>query len=186
VSKIPRGKGFDKRSINRHLKALEASPGLNTSQYARRQKLQANALVEAFRLHFPERWERIVAERPVEEIACSYCDGSFVPNRAGQEYCSPKCARDARTDESYFGGKRREAVGLSEGVCQLCGSKPKKGLQAHHLYGKDNDPENAHLLALCSGCHSLVTMASRPLFLREPEGWERLRRLVELRVQGQP
>lgn len=182
---VPRGRGYDKRSIAKRLKKLEAFKG-TLQQFARKEGLEANALVVALEDgRFPERWLKYVAENGAPaELACPYCSKTFVPNNANQSFCSRKCSEHARTDQAYFGGKRRETIGLGEGTCQLCGAKPKRGLQSHHVVGKQNDPENQWLVALCSGCHSLVTDASRRLFLREEQGWTRLRRLVELRVAG--
>ncbi len=181
--KIPRGAGYDKRSISRHLKALEAFDG-TVIQYARKAKLNANTLVVACEEYFPERWLHYVELHPLDESVCGYCSKTFIANRVGMEYCSDKCSRDARTDRDYFGGKRREAVGMVEGVCQLCKQSPKKGLTPHHLIGKENDPENEHMIALCLGCHELVTLAARRIFLRKNEGWEHLRWLADTRARG--
>lgn len=186
---VPRGRGYSKRAIERHARALRDYEG-SIQSYARKEHQSrgtpdVNPLVVALEDKMPEFWASYVAEHGIPaESACPYCRKTFVPNRGGMEYCDAKCARNARTDQAYFGGKRRETIGLLEGECQLCGAKRSKGLQSHHLIGKENDPENAHLIALCSGCHNLVTDASRRLFLREDAGWAKLRRLVEVRVAG--
>jgi len=181
---IPRGKGYDRRSIAKRLKALESFKG-TVPQFARKEGLEANPLVVACEDGFPERWASYVAEHGAPaEVACPYCSKTFVPNNANQSFCTRKCSEHSRTDERYFGGKRRETLGLDEGTCQLCGAKPKRGLQSHHVVGKENDPDNSWLIALCAGCHELVTIASRRLFLREAGGWGRLQYLVELRVSG--
>lgn len=182
--KVPRGRGYDKRSIAKRLKALETFKG-TIVQFARKEGLEANALVVACEDAFPEQWQKYAATHELPaELLCPYCSRTFLPNNANQSFCSRQCSERARTDERYFGGKRRETIGLSEGTCQLCRAKPKRGLQSHHVVGKENDPGNEWLLCLCSGCHELVTIASRRLFLREEQGWQRLRRLVGLRVAG--
>jgi 5-methylcytosine-specific restriction endonuclease McrA len=181
---VPRGKGYDQRSLKKHLKALEAFSG-SLPQFARKEGLQANALVVALETHFMARYRAYTAlhGEPAERM-CPGCAFSFVPNSASQIHCSRRCSVHARADEAYFGGKRKDTIGLQEGTCQLCGAKPRRGLQAHHVVGKENDPENCWLVALCAGCHKLVTDASRRLFLRDEAGWTRLKRLVELRVAG--
>src|SRR5256885_12303071 len=56
-----------------------------------------------------------------------------------------------------------EALGLREGVCQLCFGKFDEWLSAHHVLGKERDPENKLLIALCGGCDDMVTnLAARP------------------------
>jgi len=56
----------------------------------------------------------------------------------------------------YFGGNRLNTIGLISKTCQLCMRKVEKGLSSHHIIGKEKDPENQYLIALCSGCHKLV------------------------------
>jgi len=181
---VPRGRGYDKRSVARHMRQLEAWDG-TVEQYARKHQLEANPLVVVCEDGFPKRWQEYVAENGAPpETTCPYCEKTFVANNANQRFCSRRCSEHARTDERYFGGKRRETIGLAEGTCQLCGAKPKRGLQSHHVVGKENDPGNEWLIGLCAGCHELVTIASRRLFLREDEGWDRLISLVNLRVAG--
>lgn len=64
---------------------------------------------------------------------------------------------------SYFGGRRMEAEGLADGICQLCNQKCDKWLSAHHVLGRENDPNHEALIALCRGCHDVLTrLAARP------------------------
>ena len=62
-----------------------------------------------------------------------------------------------------------EAIGLREGVCQLCLGKFDKWLSAHHVLGKERDPENSALIALCRGCHDMVTNLSARSWVERPE-----------------
>jgi len=62
-----------------------------------------------------------------------------------------------------------EAIGLREGVCQLCLGKFDKWLSAHHVLGKERDPENNALIALCRGCHDMVTNLSARSWVERPE-----------------
>jgi hypothetical protein len=81
----------------------------------------------------------------------------------------------------YFDGDRLNAVGIVEGVCQLCLEPKAKGLSAHHMIGKGNDPNNRLMVALCVGCHQAVTILAMRSFLENPDGWERLISLVQVR-----
>src|SRR5947209_9144567 len=76
-----------------------------------------------------------------------------VPLTKRQGFCTVRCREAYRRNMSYFGGRRMEAIGLREGVCQLCLGKFDKWLSAHHVLGKERDPENNALIALCRGCH---------------------------------
>jgi pterin-4a-carbinolamine dehydratase len=52
------------------------------------------------------------------------------------------------------------------------------------MLGKENDPDNNHLIALCSGCHHIVTIVSGRKFAATPEAWEVLIQLVIFRKNG--
>jgi hypothetical protein len=54
----------------------------------------------------------------------------------------------------------------------------KPVLSAHHVLGKGNDPDNAYLIALCSGCHQIVGILAGRLFAEQEQGWENLINLV--------
>jgi len=97
-----------------------------------------------------------------------------------QKSCNRKCRRDHVADTTYFGGKRKNTVGLKEGVCQLCG-KVKEKLSSHHVLGKEHDRESDFLVALCNGCHQIVGVLASKEFTDEPDGWENLITLVMAR-----
>ena len=182
--KLPRGAGYDKASIRRHLTAIAAGDWAPT-KYARANGLTIEGLVQALERHFPDEWREYMAGRsPISERSCTYCHQSFIPNNARQLVCSRKCGNDQRRDTAYFGGRRRETIGLIEGVCQLCGRKNAKGLSAHHQFGKENDPGNDHLVALCPGCHQLVGLLASRSFVDEPTGWEALILFTRMRRCG--
>ena len=152
------------------------------AQYARANSLQPDPFIIAFKQHFPRAWADYVRERgEPERRQCAGCGGEFYPANGNQSFCSPKCANDRRRDIDYFGGQRRATIGLAAGVCQVCGGRPTKGLSSHHVIGKENDPENAVLVALCRGCHQLVTTLAQRLFVDDPSCWEALIALVWLR-----
>jgi 5-methylcytosine-specific restriction endonuclease McrA len=182
--KVPRGAGFDKASMTKHMRALEAYAG-SVTQYARANGLHVDPFVKACQRHFPERWGAYVAERSdIPSRACEYCEGEFVPASGKQRFCGRRCGDDARRDAQYFGGKRKEAVGLAEGVCQLCGARKERGLSVHHVLGKENDPDNEALIALCAGCHQLVGHLGGRKFVTDPAALEALISLAWLRREG--
>lgn len=184
--KVPRGAGYDKVTIARHLKALETTPQKPT-QYARAQGLEINLLILAFQRHFPERWQQYLATHsPLPEKVCEYavCGATFVPANGKQRFCTRTCGTRANVDRTYFGGRRRETVGLVEGVCQLCARTDAKALSSHHVIGKENDPLNEILVALCSGCHNIVTLLGGRAFVDDPRAWEALISLAWMRKHG--
>jgi hypothetical protein len=171
-------------SAARHLKTLEGSE-LRATQYARAQGLNVDTLVMAFQKHFPERWQRYVATHsPLPQKQCPYCEDDFIPANGKQIYCTRVCGSRANIDQKYFGGRRRETVGLAEGVCQLCGRSDVKGLSSHHVLGKENDELNEVLVALCQGCHQIVTLLGGRAFVDDPRAWEALIALAWTRRHG--
>ena len=183
--KLPRGGGYDKVSTGRHLKALERSSSKPT-QYARAQALNIDLLVHAFQVHFPDQWAAYLrTHSPLPTKVCPYCETEFIPTSGKQTHCTRKCSGDARRDAAYFGGKRRDTIGLAEGVCQLCGRSNAKGLSAHHALGKANDPENRVLIALCRGCHQMVSHLGGRAFVDDPRAWEALISLAWARRHGE-
>jgi len=96
-----------------------------------------------------------------------------------QKYCSTKCGNAYRINQTYFGGKRDTTIGLLEKTCQVCKRKNVKGLSSHHVIGKENDPDNLYLVALCRGCHQLITILGRRNF--NSAIWESLIRFSALR-----
>ena len=169
-----------KNATRRVLKELEIYPGL-LREFCAEREIPQDMLVRSIQRHFPERWNAYASlHSSLPAINCPYCETSFTPMNANQKYCTQLCARNARVDKVYFGGRRRETIGLAEGQCQLCFRTNVKGLASHHVLGKANDPAGDHLIALCPGCHDLVGLLSRRKFL-DDGGWTRLRELVEAR-----
>jgi hypothetical protein len=126
-------------------------------------------------------WEEYVKHHAVlPPIPCPGCGREFTPLNKRQKACSGKCSGHARADARYFGGKRRQAIGLVEGICQLCEEK-KSPLAAHHIFGKKNDPDNEVLIALCMGCHQLVGILGRRKDVKTREFWENLISLAVVR-----
>ena len=66
----------------------------------------------------------------------------------------------------------------------MCAKHGHAGLSSHHVYGKDNDPENEYLVALCMGCHKIVSMLGGRKFVDDPEVWQTLVTLAWLRKHG--
>lgn len=182
--KIPRGAGYDKQSMAKHLKAIQTYSGTVT-QYARSQSLAIEPFVQSCEKHFPNKWrEYVESHSKLAKRKCTGCGVMFIPNSGKQEYHSRKCATESRNDIKYFGGNRKAAIGLETGECQLCGRKPDKGLSVHHMLGKQNDPENVYLVALCPGCHGLVGSAAMRKIFRDSDAWEKFIHLVLLRSYG--
>ena len=184
--KIKRGAGYDKASLKRYARDIDAT-GLTVHAYARRHSLGVEMLCHAFESRLPEWWQQYrETHSDLPHKKCEYCDREFIPSTKKQRYCTRKCGQDQRADLSYFGGRRKETVGLAEGVCQLCERKGIAGLSSHHILGKENDPENDYLIALCSGCHNVVTLLSARNFVEKREAWEALISLCVLRKAGTP
>ncbi len=157
------GSGLTKKRIAAFAKKLEAG-SVTVRRLARMEGVAITPLVDALQHYQPEKWQRYVREHSdLGIVKCPGCGRDFVPLTKKQQFCTVRCRESHRRDESYFGGRRMEAVGLREGVCQLCRKKVEKWLSAHHVLGKENDPNNEVLIALCRGCHDLVTrLAARP------------------------
>lgn len=184
VKKLPRGAGWDKATTLKHMKGLTSYAGKLT-QYARANGLSVELMVRALQTHCPDEWTNYVATHSdLPRQRCPYCLTDFVPTSGKQEYCTRTCADHARRDRDYFGGNRRSTIGLAEGVCQLCERINVKGLSSHHVLGKENDPDNAVLIALCPGCHKAVTLLASRTFVDNPTVWESLISLVWSRKHG--
>jgi hypothetical protein len=181
-TKLPRGAGYDKASIVKHVKALEAS-GQPVTHYARAHAMSVENLVRAIQQYAPEAWVAYTKRIGGPETkTCTYCRTEFYPANGKQQFCTRQCAAHSRADASYFEGRRRNTVGLAEGVCQLCGKHQRKGLSSHHVFGKENDLET--LIALCAGCHKLVTLLGSRSFVLDTEKWETLIQLAVMRKMG--
>jgi hypothetical protein len=89
--------------------------------FARERSLDLELMVKSLQRHEPAFWEEYVrTHAKLPKTTCPYCQREFYPMTAKQKTCSRKCSLDMKRDADYFGGKRRETVGLAEGVCQLC------------------------------------------------------------------
>lgn len=144
--------------------------GWSVRQLARREGLAITPLVDALQSHEPDAWKRYVEDKShVRPRACPGCGTRFVPLTGKQRYCAVRCREGHHRDLKYFGGRRLEAEGLLDGICQLCGRKPGKWLSAHHLLGRENDPHNVSLVALCRGCHDLVGRLSARPWVERPD-----------------
>lgn len=182
--KIPRTGEYTKAKIEQYLKELDDS-GQKVTAFSRAMGLSTESLVRAIQRFEPTWYEKYCEEKAVKpKTQCPYCETEFWPLSHKQIYCERECANKARVDNSYFGGRRRETIGLAEGVCQLCGNHTPRGLSSHHIKGKENDPNNDHLIALCSGCHQIVTIVAGRRFAATEEAWEVLMQLVIMRKNG--
>jgi len=182
-TKLPRGAGFDKASTLKRIKLLDQFDG-SVRQFARSQGVRLDPLIKAIQRHAPDWWSEYARRNSDLPVAhCEYCEGEYYPMTKKQKTCSRKCQSHLRADRTYFGGNRRKAIGMAEGVCQVCEQKTKS-LHAHHVFGKDNDPDNEALIALCAGCHRLVGSLAGRHFVENPESWESLINLVLLRRFG--
>ena len=143
--------------------------GWSVRRLARREGLAVTPLVDALQTYEPAAWERYVALHSAWPWrTCPGCDARFRPLTGKQQFCTVHCRESHHRNVAYFGGRRLEAVGLREGICQLCGKESKKWLAAHHVLGRENDPENGALIALCRGCHDLVTRFAARAWVDRP------------------
>jgi len=182
--KIPRTGQYTKPKITEYIEEIDTRE-VKVTKFAKENSLATENLVAAIQRLYPDWYESYAKKWAVKpETNCPYCEREFYPMSHKQIYCSRKCGNDSRIDESYFGGNRRQTIGLSEGICQMCGTKNPKGLSSHHMLGKENDPENAHLIALCQGCHHIVTIVAGRRFAATEEAWEVLIQLVLIRKNG--
>lgn len=169
--KIPRGKGYDKAAILSHLKKM-VKGGIFVTAYVKQAGLHLDTFMLAAGLHddgsHVSHW--LVAGDPkLITQTCEECQDTYWPSRQGSRFCSSYCSNRARTDKDYFGGNRKLTVGLEEGVCQLCKRPVQSGLSSHHIYGKANDEGNEYLLALCKGCHAIVSELALKKWCADPE-----------------
>lgn len=181
--KLPRGAGLDKESITKHIKQIAGFKG-SLKQYCRQHGLDLELLVKAIQRYDMEFWKRYSRESSSLQVStCPQCSAEYIPMTAKQKTCSRKCSSDLRVDRDYFGGNRSNTIGLAEGICQLC-EKPKPRLSSHHIFGKENDPANEFLIALCAGCHQAVTHLGGRADVTSPAFWETLINLAILRKLG--
>lgn len=134
-------------------------------QFAKQHSVSIGTLVAGLHKHAPEVLQQIAEERGLQQRECPHCHKPFLPLTTKQQHCSARCSANRKKDLAYFGGKRANTHGLAEGVCQVCGRQDQKGLSSHHVFGKENDPENEALIAACPGCHSLIGRIAATLSL---------------------
>jgi 5-methylcytosine-specific restriction endonuclease McrA len=176
---LKRGTGYTKENCAKWVKELKHTP-FSLKQFARSNSLTLDSLVYAIQRHYPDDWIEISKSKGMDQSTCLYCGAKFYPSTAKQTFCTRLCSSAKKRDDKYFGGKRRNTVGLAEGVCQLC-LQTGKTLASHHVLGKQNDPENDCLIALCNGCHQMVGGLAGRKFVDDEDGWERLIQLVVAR-----
>lgn len=191
MRKIPRGKGYDKAAVLSHLKKM-IRDGVYVTEYVKQNDLKIDPFMLAVGQYcvgggdltaMANHW-LVGGDPKLIWQECEYCKEIYWPSRKGTLYCSKKCGSDASTDRNYFGGKRQTTIGLAERVCGLCKRTVQKGLSSHHLYGKANDPGNDHLLALCRGCHAIVSDLALKTWCDDPRALERLIVLAISQRQG--
>lgn len=139
----------------RHIKAIEAQSG-HVTTYCRSVGINIETFARRAEKHFPDWWKEYrEAHSKLDPTVCPGCSDSFTPFSAKQKYCTRKCREDSKVDAEYFGGRRSSALGFKQNKCILC-HETKKNMNVHHVYGKENDPDNSGLVLLCSGCHQIV------------------------------
>lgn len=176
--------GFTKENVRRYTKEIDDGQ-LSIRQFARGNKLHLDHLIQAIEKYEPNWWDEYRKRNSnLDARTCAYCERTFYPMSGKARYCSRRCGTQARTDISYFGGRRREAIGLRENQCQLCGREDIKGLSAHHVKGKENDPDNLYLIALCPGCHKIITLLATRKFVWDASAWESVIQLAIMRADG--
>jgi 5-methylcytosine-specific restriction endonuclease McrA len=172
--KTPRISSYNKKSTLANIDAITIQD-ISLSRFARQNGLSVELLIQSFERWVPEWWKEYRQKHSsLKEIMCSGCGQIFTPSNTRQIFHSRQCGYSHRSNIKYFGGKRNNTVGLSEGICQICGRHVNKGLSAHHIFGKLNDPENKHLIALCPGCHHTLGMLGGRTFVNDPKIWEKL------------
>lgn len=170
----------------RRLEILEQAIGTMTfTQVCHAHGWSIEMTVRALERHARERWDAYrSATTSLPNRRCEYCGIEYPPTNKRQRFCTRACASDSRADKAYFGGRRRDTVGLAERTCYVCRRRFVRGLAAHHVAGKENDPDNDLLIALCTGCHQLVGHLAGTDWLEEDGAVERLLVLAWLRKHG--
>lgn len=173
--------GYAKKRVLSLINQLESYGG-SLRQFSAKHALDIETFIRSIQRFDREFWDDYTRRRSdLTEKICPNCREPFYPFTSRQRTCSRKCSDQARVDADYFGGKRQQTIGLAAGICQLCMSPTRAGLSSHHVLGKENDPENNFLIALCRGCHQLVGMLAGRRFSDSEQGWENLINLVMAR-----
>lgn len=183
-------KGYAKPRVEKLIDRLERYGG-SIRSFCRNHSLDLELFIQAIQRIDRQFWDDYTRRRSdLTAKTCPNCRETFYPLTKRAVTCSRRCGEHLRRDKAYFGGKRQQTIGLLEGICQLC-MEPKASLQSHHMLGKENDPENEHLIALCAGCHHLVGILAARRFVGSDQGWENLvnivlaRRLADKNRDGQ-
>jgi hypothetical protein len=141
-------------------------------------------VVKAIQKYEPEFWDRYSANASnLSSKDCAYCGVTFYPLNAKQQTCTRKCQAHARADRQYFNGRRKETIGMAEGICQLC-EQPRGSLSSHHVWGKEHDEQADFLVAVCNGCHNLIEKLSSRKNTADAGFYERLIVFALLRKNG--
>lgn len=163
--------------------------GIFVTQYAKQAGLSVDLLMLAIETYDLGRQGSIplyvIAHDPkLNQNECVECHEPFWPARKTAQFCSSRCGSAYRRDQQYFGGRRRQTSGWAESMCGLCLRTVTSGLSSHHIFGKANDPQNEHLLALCKGCHQAVSMLALKKWVSDTQALERLIVLAISQAQG--
>lgn len=150
-----RGTGFTKSTMVKYASDLLSFDG-RVTVFCRQRGLNVDVFVKAMQKYEPDAWKEYSKSYEMGVKMCEYCSTEFYPTSTRQRTCCRKCQSDLQSDRQCFNGNKRNTVGLIEGMCQLCGEHKTSKMASHHVYGRDNDPEAEHLVALCNGCHNLV------------------------------
>lgn len=186
LKKVPYGKGYTKRNAAIRIAELAAMPGLCVLQYAKQKELDAKALLNSFKAYYPERMASIESNLfNVKFSICAYCGVEYADNaKRPSAFCSTTCNRKSKVDAEYFGGKRKNTLGVAEKTCQVCGAK-HSALQVHHIIRKGNDQGNDYMIAICPGCHSVVSrLALHKKLSTNPEAVQALIALALAEMYG--
>lgn len=147
-----RKRGYTKTDVARIIQEIGNQ---SLTAYAKANNLNLDLLKQALAQHAPLWW---ASETKTDtRLTCPNCQREFYA-KPNQKYCSTRCGNQHRVNLEYFGGDRSQTIGLVEETCQLCGRSQIAGLSSHHVLGKENDPNNTFLVALCRGCHQVVTL----------------------------
>jgi hypothetical protein len=182
-ARLKRSQGYTKAEVKKHWAAFQAS-GMVLTRYCRTNALSIETFAQSVQRHFDAEWQEWAASHGNEAKECPECGRLFVPANSKQVCCTRRCSTRYRRDQDYFGGQRATTIGLRDGICQICRRETDKGLSSHHVFGKENDPENRFLVALCSGCHQLVTHMGGRKWVEDTDVWEALISFAVMRAHG--
>jgi len=170
---------LNKKQTQKLIKKLSVDNNIGFTKFCKQNSLKVDSVALAIQKYDMDFWKKYSFENssiPIKE--CAYCEEDFYPMNTKQKTCTRKCQADLRSDKQYFNGNRKNAIGLMEGICQVCGKEGKRGLTPHHVFGKENDPEAVCLVALCKGCHFIIETLCNRVKATEEEFWENLINLV--------